>query len=82
MFPETANFVNVLFEALANSSYVPQTLVEQPVVAPIPNPVPQLVLPPQPVPQPPPTKPQEKPRKSSLSEDVLTTRVLAEVMND
>lgn len=86
MFPETANFVNVLFEALANSSYVPQTLVEQPVVAPIPNPVPQLVLPPQPVPQPvpqpAPTKPQEKPRKSSLSEDVLTTRVLAEVMND
>lgn len=72
----------MLFEALANSSYVPQTLVEQPVVAPIPNPVPQLVLPPQPVPQPPPTKPQEKPRKSSLSEDVLTTRVLAEVMND
>ena len=74
--------MNVLFEALANSSYMPQTLVEQPVVAPIPNPVPQLVLSPQPVPQPAPTKPQEKPRKSSLSEDVLTTRVLAEVMND
>lgn len=83
---ETANFVNVLFEALANSSYMPQTLVEQPVVAPIPNPVPQLVLPPQPVPQPvpqpAPTKPQEKPRKSSLSEDVLTTRVLAEPDDD
>ena len=78
-FPETPTFVNVLFEALMNCSYIPQTLVEQ-TVAPIPSPVPQLVIPPQPVPTL--VKPQEKPRKTSVSEDVLTTRVLAEVRNN
>ena len=71
--------MNVLFEALMNCSYIPQTLVE-PTVAPIPSPAPQLVLAPQPVPTS--VKPQEKPRKTSVSEDVLTTRVLAEVRNN
>ena len=80
----------MLFEALSNSSYMPQALVEQPVpivppVTPIPVPVPapQLGLTPQPT-QPTPTLTtvvQEKPRKPSLSEEVLTTRVLAEVRN-
>jgi len=79
----------MLFEALSNFSYMPQTLVEQPVppvppVTPIPVPAPQLGLTPQPTQpiQPTPTLTtvvQEKPRKPSLSEEVLTTRVLAEV---
>lgn len=68
--------MNVLFEALTNSSYIPQALVE-PAAPPHPVPAPPLVLPPQPTPTS--TTTQEKPRKISLSEDVLTTRVLAEV---
>lgn len=77
---ETANFVNVLFDALTNSSYIPQSLIEVPVTPVVAVPTPPLVLPPQPMPNS--TTPQEKPRKVSLSEDVLTTRVLAEPDDD
>ena len=80
-FLETASFVNVLFDALTDFSYMPQTLVEQP-VAPITIPASQLVISPQPVPPPIPVikvPVQEKPRKTSVTEDVLTTRVLEEV---
>ena len=75
LFPETANFVNVLFEALTNFSYMPQPIVE-----PTPGiavPTTPKVIPIQPTPNS--TTPPEKPRKSSISEDVLTPRVLAEV---
>ena len=75
--PETAKFVNELFEALANSAYLPQTLIEP---SPPPVPVTASVLPPQPTLTTMTT--QEKPRKTSLSDDVLTTRVLAEVSGD
>ena len=77
LYPETAKFVNELFEALTNSAYLPQTLIEP---SPPPVPVPTSVLSPQPTPTT--TTTQEKPRKASLSEDVLTTRVLAEVSGD
>ena len=77
LYPETAKFVNELFEALTNSAYLPQTLIEP---SPPPVPVPTSVLSPQPTPTT--TTTQEKPRKTSLSEDVLTTRVLAEVSGD
>ena len=75
-FPETANFVNVLFDALTNSSYMPQVMVE-PTVAPIPVPAPQVVMPITPAPSP--VKAQERPRKTSVTEDVLTARVQEEV---
>lgn len=81
---ETASFVNVLFDALTDFSYMPQTLVEQP-VAPITIPASQLVISPQPVPPPIPVikvPVQEKPRKTSVTEDVLTTRVLEEPDDD
>ena len=76
-YPETAKIVNELFEALTNSAYLPQTLIEP---SPPPVPVPTSVLSPQPTPTA--TTTQEKPGKTSLSEDVLTTRVLAEVSGD
>ncbi|KAL9973174.1 hypothetical protein ACROYT_G019591 [Oculina patagonica] len=72
---ETANFVNVLFEALTNSSYMPQTLAEP--TPGIPVPTTPKVIPPQPAPITT-TPPAEKPRKLSVSEDVLTPRVQAE----
>ena len=75
-FPETANFVNVLFDALTNSSYMPQVMVE-PTVAPIAVPAPQVVMPITPAPSP--VKAQERPRKTSVTEDVLTARVQEEV---
>ena len=49
-YPETAKFVNELFdhEALTNSAYLPQTLIEP---SPAPVPVPTSVLSPQPTPK-------------------------------
>ena len=46
-YPEIAKFVNELFEALTNSAYLPQTLIEP---SPAPVPVPTSVLSPQPTP--------------------------------
>ena len=74
---ETANFVNMLFEALTNSSYMPQIIVEPTQVVAGPN-TPKVTIS-QPIPNVNSTTPPEKPRKSSVSEDVLTPRVLAEV---
>lgn len=76
LFPETANFVNMLFDALTNSSYMPQVLVE-PAVVPIAVPAPQVVM--STTPAPTPVKAQERPRKTSVTDDVLTARVLEEV---
>lgn len=76
---ETANFVNVLFDALTNSSYMPQVMVE-PTVAPIAVPAPQVVMPITPAPSP--VKAQERPRKTSVTEDVLTARVQEEPDDD
>lgn len=69
----------MLFEALTNFSYMPQIIVEPTQVVTGPNTpkVPVTTL--QPTPNVNSTTPPEKPRKSSVSEDVLTPRVLAEV---
>ena len=76
LFPETANFVNMLFEALVNVSYMPQPIVEP--TLPIAGPTTPKVIPTQ-QPTANSTTPPEKPRKTSISEDVLTPRVQAEV---
>ena len=78
-YPETAKFVNELFEALTNSAYLPQTLIEP---SPAPVPVPTSVLSPQPTPKTTTTQKKKHGKHHNLSEDVLTTRVLAEVSGD